>query len=158
MPAPLYVTWTHNGKVFNGLDMSDNEWKTETFHYGLGFPNRVTQPKEILLRSSGLHHRSYDILANVNLRLSGEANVVRMLTVDWPAEGFGVELSQDRGATYQLLTGPVQLKASAIGIDAVDGELSPFDTATLYVRVRVPGSFTQYGRLNFQLELECDVR
>lgn len=157
MEQPLHLIWTHNGKVLRGYDLSDALWKNNVFHFGIGFPGKQTEPKEILLSSSGLRLRSYDILTNVKIRLEADEATLAMFS-DWWNSGCGIEISMDGGATYTLLTeDSVSLKASAIGMDAVDGQLGPFDTARLLMRARVPSNFTDYGKIQFQLAVECDV-
>jgi hypothetical protein len=68
----------------------------------------------------------------------------------WGDDGAGVEVSLDRGRTYESFTNtgasgsggdindPKTLNATAMDIGAVDGQLEPGDRALLYMRVSIP--------------------
>lgn len=157
MEQPLHILWTYNGRVLHGLDLADATWKDDTFNFGVGFPDKITEARELQLQSSARRRRSYDILTGVELYLTGDPQLLSMITELWPALGCGIDLSQDGGATFQLIRGRVPLLASAVGMDAQDGELGPFDTARLVMRARIPGSYQEYGRLKFGLAIDCDV-
>jgi hypothetical protein len=96
-----------------------------------------------------MRRRTYDILTNVQIFLTGEAAAA--------VEGY-VEVSFDRGMSFQPLTRtPLILPGQAVGPDAPDGTLGPFDTARLALRVRIPEACTDYRVLRFALGVDCDV-
>lgn len=60
----------------------------------------------------------------------------------------GVEVSVDRGLTYQAFTSsvgifssPISVLATAMDIGTVDGQLNPGDRATIYTRIRIPSTY-----------------
>jgi hypothetical protein len=157
MEEPLHVIWTVNGQVLRGIDLADGQWKNAIFNFGVTFPNKLTEPKEVLLTTNALRRRSADILTGVKLRLDGDDATLALFRA-WDASGYGIEISMDGGVTYSRLSeAGMDLKASAISMDAVDGQLGPLDTARLLLRARIPASYSTYGKLNFRLAVDCDV-
>lgn len=63
--------------------------------------------------------------------------------------GYGVQISLDRGRTYTAFkTGvgdgidtAIQLKATALDIGTIDGQLDPGDRAVIYIKIGVPPTF-----------------
>lgn len=70
--------------------------------------------------------------------------------IQWGDDGYGVQISLDRGRTYTTIkTGvgdsignPITLAATAMDIGNIDGQLEPGDRAVVYVRIGIPPSFT----------------
>lgn len=69
--------------------------------------------------------------------------------LSWGDDGYGVQVSLDRGSTYQTFktgqgdgpTNTISLKATSMDVGSVDGQLDPGDRAIMYLKIGVPSTF-----------------
>jgi hypothetical protein len=163
----MHVRWsTANGELLHGLDNTTQKWTDEDLVLGIAYPNLVTAPIEVFLRSSAALSGSPEILNNVRFFLTGPASDVSRLLNDWPSTGNGLEISFDGGTTWARFglgvgnpndpTTWIPLPGIAVSSVAPDGQIAPMDTAHFHLRLNV-GQIPSAIFSRIQIGIDCDV-
>lgn len=166
MASQFYLIWKESGTL-----VRDNS-TLGTSRFGISFPGTSSKAKMVTLCSSSIPIGEFRTLKNVKLYIDGiDAKTIQTI---WPIFGGskrpdlsgGLDISFDGGNTYTRFSSSVGLKsdpstwldipAQAMGMQGVDGQIGPFDTATIYLKLVIPPSInTQVYQVN--LEVDFDI-
>ena len=154
------VLWTINGSP-----------ATVDQYLSVSFPQSTSGPITLVVTSPAAAAGTMETLNNVKFFLDGpDANLLQSWTTISTTQTIlngGVDISFDTGITWTTFNSSSGLKSnnstwillpgSAISPTALDGQLSPYDSGTMLIRVRIPSSFSDYRVLSFLIGTDFDV-
>jgi len=162
----LHLIWSQNGSLLRGWDSLTGVWCDGQVNQGVCFPGQVTQAQPIELSSSA-RNGTLETLSNLKLYLAGDAMDIAIMQATYPALGGGVEISFNRGLTYQTFSMTygyeavantwILLPKESVGLLGVDGVLQPFESARFLIRYRIPANVDQFRAYSLRLEADFDV-
>ena len=162
----VHLIWSQNGTLLRGWDSLAGVWCDGQVNQGVCFPGQVTKAQPIELTSSA-RNGTLEILSNLKLYLAGDVMDISIMQEIYPGLGGGVEISFNRGLTYQTFSTTygyeadpatwVLLPKEAVGLLGVDGVLQPFESARLLVRYRIPANVEQFRAYSLRLEADFNV-
>lgn len=165
--ASLDLVWTHNGQVLTG-----------PIFFAINYPGHTTESIVLKVGTNAQATKTFNTLRDVKIYLTGDVSSVQLVQQIWPllGESFsparpdingGLDISFDNGQTYTrfnpiignetLSSTWITLPAEAIGLDGSDGTITPFDTATMLIRLVIPPVSIDYKKLSLSIGLDFDV-
>jgi hypothetical protein len=160
------LNWIDSGRgaLAHGYDQTTGQFVEQDFVIGLAFPLSLTTPATAYLSTNSFLTTNF-LLANVKFFLTGDADTVALLQ-SW-APAAGLQISFDSGInwkTFSLAYGNaadpttwILMPASAVSSIGADGQIGPFDTASLQFRLQAPPTLPSYGLYAVQIGVDCDV-
>ena len=164
----IHLQWqAANGDLLHAIDNTTYQVTDRDLSLGVAYPNLVTVPQAVLLRSSASFHDSDEVLTNIRIYLTGDPGVVKMLQEQWPMQGGGLEISFNDGVSWSRFSSGcgyasnpdtwIPLPGQAVSSVARAGQLGPLDTARILIRAQIPTGADTFGLHCVRLGADFDV-
>lgn len=154
------LIWTTNGTASTG-----------EVYFSVAFPATTSTLVTLTVSSPASTNNTTETLENVCFYLAGpDATLLQSWTAMSATQtnlNGGVQISFDSGSTWTTFNSTnglqsdnstwIPLPGSAISAIAPDGELAPYDTGTMLLRLVIPPSFSDYRVLTFLLGVDFDI-
>lgn len=167
----IFLGWQSTGVIIQGEVTPEG-----LISFPVITPGVATAPLSLLFYLDPESTTPVNTLENIKIYLGGDVASVNIIQNIWPALGGsaredlngGLEISFDQGNSYTrfnstvgLASNPASwiiLPAGATSFSEIDGVMSNSDAAGILIHLIVPPGATQYQKLSFQIQVDCDVR